>query len=118
MAHLQIKNLRLRTHIGYNDHEVNKLQDVIISYQIDYDALQAQLTDDPGLSLDYKAINKNIIALVEESRFNLIEALAHQILNVIMTYSPVETATVEVVKPNALRFADSVSVTLMARRHD
>ncbi len=118
MALLQIKNLRLRTHIGYNDHEVNKLQDVIISYRIDYDSTQAQLTDDPALSLDYKAINKNIIALVEESRFNLIESLAHQILNIIMTYSPVEDASVEVVKPNALRFADSVSVSLSAHRHD
>ncbi|MBN2742519.1 MAG: dihydroneopterin aldolase [Marinilabiliaceae bacterium] len=116
MGTLHIKKLRLRAYIGFNDHETDKLQDVIISYKIDYDSHEAAISDNPALALDYKAINKNIIALVDEKRFKLLEALTHSIASVIMTYSQVKMTTVDVEKPNALRFTDNVIFTLTLTR--
>ena len=72
-----------------------------------------ELTDDPTMAIDYKAICKKIIEVVENNRFNLIEAVAQKVLDVVLANPRVYKAGVEVDKPHALRFADSVSVKLM-----
>lgn len=116
MATIKIKNLRLRTIIGVYDWEREEKQDVIINTELAYDSLPARAEDRIEAALDYKLITKEIIAAVEASQFFLLEKLADHILQLIMSHSEVVAATVEVDKPGALRFADSVSVTLSAKR--
>ncbi len=110
MAKIRITNLKLRAIIGIHDWERDAKQDVVINVTIDYDATKAAASDDIKDTVDYKAITKKIIKKVEASAFFLLEKLADQILK-IATESPlVKQATVRVDKPQALRFADSVSV--------
>lgn len=113
---IQIKNLRLRTIVGIFDWERTQKQDVIINAEIEFDGSQAAQTDKIEDTVDYKAITKNIIELVESSQFFLVEKLCDEILGLIMADERVERATVEVDKPHALRFADSVSITSSAER--
>lgn len=113
---IRVKNLRLRTFIGFNEDERTKRQDVVINLGLDYDARRAARSDQPADALDYKHITKSIIALVEDNRFLLLERLAQDILDLILADPAVIEACVEVDKPHALRFADSVSVTVQARR--
>jgi len=115
-AEIHISNLRLRTYIGFNPDELEKKQDVVINVYLNYDASPASRSDDESLALDYKVITKAIIAHVESGRFKLLEKLCADVLNLVMAESMVLGAKVRVEKPHALRFSDSVSVSLSARR--
>lgn len=115
---IRIKDLRLRTFVGLNEDEQRKRQDVVINIRIDYDAAAAAAADSVDRALDYKAINKAVIQLVEENRFLLLEKLVHDILALVLAYAGVQRAEVEVDKPHALRFADSVSLTMSGARHE
>ncbi|MCK8516206.1 dihydroneopterin triphosphate 2'-epimerase [Methylonatrum kenyense] len=117
-SRIRIKELRLRTFIGFNPEEQQKLQDVVINVLIEYDALKAARSDQPEEALNYKTVTKQIIRLVEENRFLLLEKLVHDVLNCAMEHPSVERAEVEIDKPHALRFADSVSLTMSAHRND
>lgn len=116
LSEIRIKNLRLRTHIGFNTEEREKLQDVVINAQISYDAVAAAAADDVAAALDYKHVTKQLIAHVEGNRFLLLETLVAELLGIVMGAAGAVRATVEVDKPHALRFADSVSVVQSAYR--
>lgn len=118
MAIIRIKNLLLRTYIGFNDEEINKLQDVVINMTIDVDLDHAIKNDSVEQSYNYKTITKNVIALVQGHKFKMLEKLTQSILDEIMQNKQVRYAKVEVDKPHALRFAESVSVELeCAKNH-
>jgi len=108
---IEVKNLRLRTLIGFQPWEKEKLQDVVINLQISFDGAMAARTDEVQETVNYKTITKNIIAMVEASSFNLLETLTERILDIAMADPKVEKALVTVDKPHALRFTESVSVT-------
>lgn len=116
LSRIRVKDLRLRAYIGLNEDEQEKLQDVVVNLRIDYDALEAARSDQVERALDYKGVTKAIIALVDGQRFLLLERLVHQVLETVMAYPEVRDAEVEIDKPHALRFADSVSLSMAARR--
>jgi len=116
LAVIRISNLRLRTYIGFNPEEIEKKQDVIINGIIHYDSSLANNTDNEEDALNYKTITKRIISHVEENRFHLLEKLTSDLLKITMLSSQVKQASYTIDKPNALRFADSVSLTQTAKR--
>lgn len=111
-AKITIQNLRLRTYIGFNEEELEKQQDIVINIEIQYRLDPQVLQDKVESALNYKIITKKVIALVENGRFLLLEKLVADILEVCSEHPSVNTAQVTVDKPHALRFADSVSLTL------
>lgn len=116
LSRIHIKDLRLRTFIGFNDEEQRKRQDVVVNIRIDYDALPAARGDAVAEALDYKTITKEVIAHVEDNRFLLLEKLVNDLVEIAMAHRPAVQAEVEVDKPHALRFSDSVSLTMSASR--
>lgn len=116
MAMIHIKNLRLRTFIGFNEEEKTKKQDVIVNISLRYDASLAVASDSVADACNYKVLTKKIIALVENRSFDLLEKMAGDIIGLIATADEVLEANVEIDKPHALRFADSVSVEMNYRR--
>ncbi|MFQ3788251.1 dihydroneopterin triphosphate 2'-epimerase [Halomonas sp. A29] len=116
LATIRIKNLRLRTYIGIKDEEIHNRQDVVINAVIRYRADKAVEFNHIDQALNYRTISKEVIVLVEERPFLLLERMTREVLDLIMSHEQVLTAQVEIDKPNALRFADSVSITLSASR--
>ena len=116
MARIRVKDLRLRTFIGIKEEEINNKQDVLINLTILYPAVDAVRDNDIEHALNYRTITKAIIAHVEGNRFALLERLTQEILDLVMTHEAVRYAEVEVDKPHALRFAESVSITLAGHR--
>ncbi len=112
LATIRIKNLRLRTFIGINEDEIKNKQDIVVNVKINYCADKAANSDNMDDALNYRTITKKIIALVETNRFGLLEKLTSDILDVASEHDWVTSAEVEVDKPHALRFADSVSLCL------
>lgn len=115
-AQIHIKNLRLRTYIGFNESEKNNKQDVVINAWIQYPANHAYDTDNVEHAVNYRTICKAMIAHTENNRFLLLEKLTAELLDLCMQQECITFAKVEVAKPHALRFADSVSLTLSATR--
>ena len=107
---IRVRNLRLRTIVGIYDWEKAEKQDVIINIEFEIDGTKAALSDSISDTLNYKNLNKKIIDTVQSSEFNLLEKLAKTVLDIVMQEEKVLWARVEVDKPGALRFSDSVSV--------
>jgi D-erythro-7,8-dihydroneopterin triphosphate epimerase len=116
MAIIRVKNLLVPAIIGFNPEERLNRQDVLINLEIEVDAVQAIQTDNEDSIYNYKTITKAIIAFVSDSKYNLLEKLTHEVLQLIMQDIRVTRARVEIDKPRALRFSDSVSVELEAKR--
>jgi len=118
LSRIHIKDLRLRTFIGFNDEEQKKRQDVVVNIWIEYDALAAARGDVVANALDYKTITKEVIAHIEENRFLLLEKLVNDLVELVMAHEAAQAVEVEVDKPHALRFSDSVSLSMSAVRGD
>jgi len=115
---IRIKDLRLRTIIGIEDWEREKKQDVTVNIVLEFDGGQAAHTDEIDNTVNYKKLTKQIIELVEDTRYQLLEKLANEILQTCLNTPRVQHAEVEVDKPHALRFADSVSITASGKSED
>lgn len=116
MAIIRVKNLLIRTYIGFNPEELKNKQDVVINMSIKANLENAIENDHVNNSYNYKTITKKVIALVQEGQFKMLENLTQQVLDLIMENKNVEWARVEVDKPHALRFAESVSIELESER--
>ena len=112
MATIFIKDLLLRTEVGFNPHELGKKQDLLLNISIQYNTQGEEKSDNPEDALDYRDICKNIIGIVEGRQFNLLEKVANDVADLILNMKRVKEVEVEVDKPHALRFSKSVSFRL------
>jgi D-erythro-7,8-dihydroneopterin triphosphate epimerase len=112
IAKIRIHNLRLRTLIGFNPEERVKRQDIVINAEIAYSLSDGVFEDRVEHALNYKAVTKAIIGHVEDGQFLLLEKLVADVLEICSADPSVQHAAVTIEKPHALRFADSVSLTL------
>ncbi|MHC4887567.1 MAG: dihydroneopterin aldolase [Planctomycetota bacterium] len=113
---IRISDLALRCIVGIFDWERTEKQDVILNICLHADLREAGASDRLEDTVDYKAIKKAIVAMVEESQFGLIEALAEAVAQLCLDNPRVMQADVRIDKPGALRFARPVSVEIFRRR--
>lgn len=116
LAKVRIKDLLLRAYIGIKEEEINNQQDVLINVCLTYDATEAVYQNEIAAALNYRTITKQIIHHVDGNSFALLERLTHEVLTIVMEHEAVQWAEVEIDKPHALRYAESVSVCLQAHR--
>ncbi len=107
---VKIKNLRVRTLVGIFDWEQEKKQEITINIAIHFDGTKAEKTDDINDTIDYKTLRNQLVDYVEINSFSLIEKIAGDVANIILSHPLTERAIVEIDKPHVLRFSDSVSV--------
>ena len=113
---IHIRDLRLRCVVGLYEEERREKQDVVINITLETDLRAAGRSDDIRDTVDYKSINKRVIAMVEESSSFLIEHLAERIAALCLEENRVRRVTVSVDKPGALRFTRSVAVEITRER--
>lgn len=113
---IRITDLALRTIIGVYDWEREKKQDIIVNIELEFDGTKAAESDQLDDTVDYKTIKQNIIQMVEASSFGLLEKLASEVLKIVLADAKVQSATVRIDKPGALRFTKSVSVEVSGKR--
>lgn len=116
MDRIRIRDLLLRCVVGIYPEERRERQDVVLQITLHADLSRAGTTDDVAHTVDYKAVKKRVIALVEASQFRLVEALAEAIAGVCLAFDRVEAVDVTVEKPGALRFARTVGVEIHRKR--
>lgn len=107
-----INDLRIDTIIGIYDWERQVRQTVSFDLEMAHDIRQAAATDDIQYALNYKAVSKRLITMVEGSCFLLVETLAEEAARMIMTEFHVPWLRLTLYKPGALRGAGSVGVRI------
>ena len=120
MTVIRVKDLSLRTFIGFKPHEKKHKQDVLIQLEVEVETSMVEHNDDYHADgfYDYRSMTKSVIKFVEESRFDLLEALTRKVLDEIMSNPLVKKARVEIEKPHALRYSQTVSVEMSSERSD
>ena len=110
--YIEIKDLLVRTIIGINPDERLNRQDVLINLKFAVNIHPAGKSDEIEDAVNYRTICKKVIAMVEESNYQLVEKLAEQVALCCLEDRRVQTVWVSIEKPGALRFARSVGVTI------
>ncbi len=116
MDRILISDLRARCILGVNDEERREKQDVVINLTISADLGRAAQSDRFEDTVDYRSIKKEIVRMVEDSKYYLLEALAEAIARICLDHKGVEEVQVRVDKPAALRFARTVGVEINRAR--
>ncbi|CAM3879914.1 D-erythro-7,8-dihydroneopterin triphosphate epimerase [Pseudomonas synxantha] len=116
LARIEINNLSMRGYIGVLEDEMRYKQDLRISLTLMYDAIEAMENNDIDAAVDYQKVVDALMPHVENERFALLERLAQELLGKVMEFQTIVYAKIKVERLLALRFTDSVSVTLTSRR--
>ncbi len=117
MDQVFIKHLRVQGIIGINPDERTNPQDVLVNVTMDVDLAPAARSDEIADAVNYRTVAKAIVAHVEAGSPMLVERLASEIAALCLAAdSRVAAVEVEVEKPGALRFAESVGVRINRRR--
>ena len=112
---IHIRDLALRCIIGVYPAEREATQEVVVNLTLWADLAGAGGSDDLADTVDYKALKDAVVAAVEASRFQLLEALAEQVAAICLAAPHVAAASVLVEKPGALTGARTVGVELFRR---
>jgi D-erythro-7,8-dihydroneopterin triphosphate epimerase len=115
---IQIRDLLLRCIIGCRDWERRELQSVNLNIDLYADLSRAGKSDRMEDTVDYVAIKKRVIEMVENSSFQLLERLAQRVAEVCLEDRKVSRVRVMLEKPGSLRFARTVCVEIARDRND
>lgn len=116
MTTIKIKNLRVKTVIGAFGFERDIKQELIVNLKVKFDDSKAAFTDNLADTLDYKNLKRSVINTIQSSSFHLLEALSEKILDTVMENPIVAKVEIEIDKPGALKFVDSVSLSKKRKR--
>lgn len=112
MDRVFIENLTVETVIGIFDWEREIRQAVCLDLEMEYDIRKAAASDAIADTLDYKAVSKRLIRFIEQSEYQLVEALAEQCASIVLAEFPVQRLKLKLSKPGAVRGSSAVGVII------
>ncbi len=107
-----IRDLQIETVIGIYDWERKVRQIISLDIDMATDIQKAASSDNIDDTLSYKTVAKRLIAFVEESEFELVEALAEKVCAIILEEFDVPWVRLSLSKPGAVRGSRSVGVII------
>ena len=109
---IYIHELEIKTIIGVFDWEREKKQIVSFDLEMTTDIRASAEFDSIEHALDYKAVAKRLIKFVEDTEFSLVETLAEQVANLVLTEFEVSSLKLRVGKPGAFIGSRDVGVSI------
>jgi dihydroneopterin aldolase len=111
-----LRGLTTQCIIGFIDWERLTPQTVVIDLEIPCDCAHAASTDNVADTVDYKRVAKRVLAWVGESKFQLVESLAHGLAMLLLAEFPLAWIRVSINKPGAISHSRDVGVSIERRR--
>ena len=105
-----IHDLQIETVIGIYDWERKIRQVISLDIEMATDIGKAAESDDIEDTLSYKSVAKRLIEFVEQSEYELVEALAEEICRIVRDEFDVPWVKWTLHKPGAVRGSKSVGV--------
>lgn len=115
---ISLKGVRAFGYHGVLPEEREHGQTFVTDVDVWLDSRRAAADDDLGATVDYSAVARDVVAVIEGEPCQLIETVADRIAQRVLTYRPVRSVRVTVHKPEApieATFGD-VSVSLVRTR--
>lgn len=113
---IYIRNLSQEILIGINPEERINKQQVLVNVTLEVDCTKPCKSDDINDAVDYSVIHDEIVSLMNDTHFDLIETLAEQVSQLCLRKSGVDSALVCIDKPEALKYAESVAVEIFRKK--
>lgn len=114
---IHIRDLSVQGIIGINPDERVTRQEVLVNVTLWVDARAAASSDDIEDAVNYRTINKALIAHIENSSPYLVERLVAELAQLCLDADDrVQEVEITVEKPGALRLARSVGITIHRSR--
>lgn len=107
-----ISGLKAASVIGCYDWERDIRQTLVIDLELKAEFARAATTDALEDALDYAAISARVIAVCNESRFQLLEALADHLAALLLSEFSIAGLRMTIKKPGAVDMADGVGVII------
>lgn len=112
-----VKGLRIDAYIGVYDWEHEQTQPLFLDLTMVWDQQAAGVSDALEDALDYDSLSKAVTALVQNRPRQLIETVAAEVAQLILTQFNVAEVTVRVEKPQAVAAAATVGVEITRSRN-
>jgi len=109
---IYIRNLETRAIIGIRDPERTTPQVLRVSLDLSTDVCKAAETEAIEDTVDYSAVSRAALNLIETSHFYLIETLAEHLARRLLEMFPIRHIRVQVSKPEAVPAAEDVGVVI------
>jgi len=109
---IYLSDLKIETIIGIYDWERETRQTISLDLEMAADIRQAAKHDHIDYTLNYKNVAKRLIQFVGDSDFQLIETMAEQITQIILTEFQVPWVRLKLSKPGAIRGATDVGLII------
>ncbi len=107
-----IRDLQVETVIGIYDWERKIRQVISIDLDMATDIQQAANSDNIDDTLSYKTVAKRLIEFIEQSEYELVEALAEKVCAIVLEEFAVPWVRLTLSKPGAVRGSRSVGVII------
>lgn len=117
---IALRGLTIRGHHGVYDFERREGQDFVVDVELEMDLRAAAASDDVADTVHYGDLASALADVISGEPVQLIETLAHRLVEVCLADARVDAATVTVHKPHAPiphQFAD-VAVTIRRGRSE
>ena len=112
-----IEGLKTEAIIGIYDWERENRQPLIFNIDMDLPISQAAQSDDINDTVNYKQVSDEVIALVTESRYELLETLCEDICqHILNNHNAVQLIRLKVSKPKAVKETDTVGLKITRQR--
>ena len=98
---VSVRDLAVQAVIGVHDWEREITQTLTFSVDLAADVPNAARHDDLAHALDYSAVARTIVSVVQDGRFRLIETAAEHVAERLLASHPVTWLRLEVRKPIA-----------------
>lgn len=118
MDTIYIRNLALEALIGTMKHERNQKQPLLLNISFSGDFSKAGKSDDLYDSVNYREVEEKVIALVENSSFFLLEALAENIAGELLHFDKIKEVTVTIDKKGAALKAESIALSITRKKNN
>lgn len=114
---LCIDGLEASCTIGVTERERASKQRLVINLGLAVDFSAVGSSDEIADTVDYRLVSRRVVAEIEKSSFQLIEALAAHLGRTILAEFPrIDRVATEVWKPGALSGAKSVGAVIVSSR--
>lgn len=114
---IKIKDFKLKTNLGIYDWEKNFEREIIINLEIEINDSKSVITDNISDTVDYELIYNQIKKLISSKKYNLIEKMAQEILDLIMLDRRIHKCKIEIDKMNIFDEVRSCAVSLESKRN-
>ena len=113
-----IKDFIIEEIIGIHEHEKIRKQKIKFNIVIDVDRNTLPNEEDIKSIIDYEKITNKLENLTKRKKYNFLESLAEDSFEEIFEDSRINSVTIKIEKPEAIKNAGSVGVEVFKTRKD